>query len=54
MARRPTVKDPRTPQASVEEPTSAVTAPKETPPASLSTTEKKNVVRLGNFTRIDH
>lgn len=52
--RKPNVKDPReTPQASVEEPKSAVTAPEVTPPATPSTTEKKTI-RIGNFTRIDH
>ena len=66
MARRkPPVKDPReTPQANVEEATSAVTAPEPTPPAytpqdpSLpprpEVVKGDNSVKLWGFTRIDH
>lgn len=56
MARRkPTVNDPReTPQASVEEVKSAVTAPEPTPPASPSAADEKRKTRIGSFTRIDH
>jgi len=56
LARKPSVKDPReTPQALVEEPKSAVTAPEVTPPAPPSPTKNgPKKVQIGNFTRIDH
>jgi len=53
---KPTVQDPReTPQAPVEDATSAVTAPEPTPPASPSLPEDSgDAVRLWGFVRIDH